>query len=104
MARRKSVTLNDIAERLNVSTAVVSSVLNNPRNGVWVSKATRQNIVDLAQEMGYKSKAQTRVAAQVEAQTGNVAILCLPWYDPLFGKTVAELCRTLGEWGFHPFI
>lgn len=104
MARRKSVTLNDIAERLNVSTAVVSSVLNNPRNGVWVSKATRQNIVDLALEMGYEAKARPQQSARTSAPTGNIAILCLPWYDPLFGKTVSELCRTLGDWGFHPFI
>ncbi|HZP83891.1 MAG TPA: LacI family DNA-binding transcriptional regulator [Chthonomonadaceae bacterium] len=104
MARRKSVTLNDIAQRLNVSTAVVSSVLNNPRNGVWVSKATRQNIVDLAKEMGYQPKTRPQPSARTGVLTGNVAILCLPWYDPLFGKTVSELCRTLGEWGFHPFI
>jgi DNA-binding LacI/PurR family transcriptional regulator len=104
MARRKSVTLNDIAQRLNVSTAVVSSVLNQPRNGVWVSKATRQNIVDLAKEMGYQAKARPPQRVRTSVPTGNVAILCLPWYDPLFGKTVSELCRTLGEWGFHPFI
>jgi len=106
MPRRKPVTLKDIAERLDVSTTVVSTVLNNRRSNVWVSDATRESVLAVARELGYEPrfKKEESILHPDHAKVLNVGILCMPWYNPLFGKTVSELCRTLGEWKFHPFI
>ncbi|HXG24702.1 MAG TPA: LacI family DNA-binding transcriptional regulator, partial [Chthonomonadales bacterium] len=106
MPRRKPVTLKDIADRLDVSTTVVSTVLNNRRSNVWVSDTTRESVLAVARELGYvpRTKKAESILHTDHAKVLNVGILCMPWYSPLFGKTVSELCRTLGEWKFHPFI
>lgn len=50
MIRRKSVTMNDIAEKLGLSVNAVSLALND-RAGV--SEETRKQILDTAEQMGY---------------------------------------------------
>jgi DNA-binding LacI/PurR family transcriptional regulator len=104
MARRKSVTLRDIADRVGVSVTAVSAVVNNRRNGAHVGEGTRSAILDTARRLGYQSHSPLVDASSAAVVNATVAILCLPWYDPLFGKTVSELCRACTEWGMHPFI
>jgi DNA-binding LacI/PurR family transcriptional regulator len=54
-----AVTLRDIAERVGLSPAVISRVLNN-RPGVWVSEDNRLRILKAAEEMGYRPAAAAR--------------------------------------------
>jgi DNA-binding LacI/PurR family transcriptional regulator len=50
----KAVTLKDVAAKANVSQAVVSTVLNDREgNGIFVSEATRQRVLEAASELGY---------------------------------------------------
>lgn len=49
----RSITLKDVAERVSVSPFTVSVVLNGAKSNTRVSPATRQRILDAAQEMGY---------------------------------------------------
>lgn len=100
MARR--VTLKDIAERLDVSTAVVSTVLSNRDNGIHVSQGTRQRVLETAAELGYTPVSRRPTRRTTRKAVCNVAVLCFPWYSGLMGATVAELCRTLNGWDFHP--
>ncbi len=47
------ITLRDIAERTGVSPSVVSTVLSGRENGTFVSKDTRQRVLDVAQQLNY---------------------------------------------------
>ena len=53
MSTPKLVTLKDVAERAHVSQSVVSTVLNDRQNGIFVSEGTRRNVLSAAEEMGY---------------------------------------------------
>ncbi len=58
MSTNKAVTLKDVAERAHVSQAVVSTVLNDRQNGIFVSESTRRNVLAAALEMGYQARAR----------------------------------------------
>ncbi len=48
-----AITLRDIAERTGVSPSVVSTVLSGRENGTFVSKTTRQRVLDMARQLNY---------------------------------------------------
>ncbi len=54
MSSHKTVTLKDVAERAHVSQSVVSTVLNDRQNGIFVSDSTRQNVLLAATALGYE--------------------------------------------------
>ena len=69
MKREKMKTrLKDIADRLNISTALVSGVLNN-RGNVWASEETRTRIFAAARDLNYDggSKAPSKKVASQES-------------------------------------
>lgn len=47
------ITLKDIADRTGVSPSVVSTVLSGRDNGTFVSKDTRQRVIEVAQQLNY---------------------------------------------------
>ena len=63
MSRLQSVTLKDIATRAGVSAMTVSVVLSGRSKNVFVSEATRQRVLALAQEMGYRPNSAARALA-----------------------------------------
>ncbi|MEM6332027.1 MAG: LacI family DNA-binding transcriptional regulator [Planctomycetota bacterium] len=65
-----SVTLSQIAERMNVSSRAVSYALNGQPG---VSDATRERIRKAAQEMGYRPSAAAR--SMRSSKTGHVGVL-----------------------------
>lgn len=68
----KPVRLKDIARALNVSTSLVSAVLNG-KSGPWVSEQTRQRIIETAREMSYRPQAAARMLRS--GTTHTVALL-----------------------------
>ena len=56
MPSLKSVTLKDVAERAKVSQSVVSTVLNDRQNGIFVSEGTRLNVLAAAAHLGYTAR------------------------------------------------
>jgi transcriptional regulator with XRE-family HTH domain len=50
---KQRVTIRDIAQRLGVSPATVSTALTGRRNGVFVSEETKRRVWEVAQELGY---------------------------------------------------
>ena len=54
---KKTVTMADIAERMQVSIVTVSKALSGQKG---VSEEVRARSVELAKEMGYRSKAMDR--------------------------------------------
>jgi DNA-binding LacI/PurR family transcriptional regulator len=66
-----AVTLRDIAKALNLSHATVSFVLNDRRD-VAIPETTRQRVLEMAREMGYRPNRAAR--ALVSGRTQMVAI------------------------------
>ena len=74
MAQKKKVRLSDIAAKLNISTVTVSKALADKEG---VGDQLRQQIKDIAEEMGYQIK-KTNTAGIIRQQTGgtgNIGIL-----------------------------
>lgn len=80
-----SVTLRDIATRLNLSTATVSFVLNERRD-VVISDATRQKVFEAAREMGYRPNRMARALVSGRTQMLAVSLPAIkhPYYISLF--------------------
>ncbi len=64
-------TLRDIAQQANVSTTVVSRVLNG-QPGTWASLQTRQRVIQVARELDYHPSASAR--ALVTGKTMQLAV------------------------------
>lgn len=54
------VTLKDIAERAGVSTTTVSRILNGREGGVPIRQETREKVLAIASEMGYRPNMMAR--------------------------------------------
>ncbi len=71
------VTMNDIAVRLGVSRATVSYVLNERDTGISIRDETRQRIMEMATEMGYRRNDLARAVV-----TGKNYVLGFVTHDP----------------------
>lgn len=60
MSRYRSSTAEDVANRARVSRMTVSSVLNGTGTNVRVSEATRQRVMQAAEELGYRPNLAAR--------------------------------------------
>jgi LacI family transcriptional regulator len=73
MPKKRRVTSQDVAERAGVSRTTVSFVLN--RVEANISSATRQRVLDAAEELGYVPNAAARALAR--RQTHTVALVLI---------------------------
>jgi LacI family transcriptional regulator len=71
MSHEKEVTIYDIAQKLNISSATVSRAL---KDDPVVSKKTRKKIFELAEEMGYRSNLFARNLRQKQTNTIGVIV------------------------------
>lgn len=69
MAQKKEVRLSDIAEKLNISTVTVSKALSKKEG---VGEELRGQIIQLAKEMGYKTKPASDSNGN---PTGNIGVI-----------------------------
>jgi LacI family transcriptional regulator len=72
----KNVTMKDVASHAGVHYSSVSVVLNGSRSSGIVSEATRQRILDVAEELGYRRNGSARTVRT--GRFGNVALLLSP--------------------------
>jgi LacI family transcriptional regulator len=88
-----SVTIKDIANRLNLSVGAVSRALSGYTD---ITEATRQRIFDAAREMGYTPN---RAARQLRKQTTGVTIgYIMPVDSPRFADSFfSEFIEGLGD-------
>lgn len=91
---QKPVRLKDIARALNVSTSLVSAVLNG-KSGPWVSEQTQQRILAAAREMGYRPQAAARMLRS--GKTHTVALLY--WQNEYV--RIEGLAQALAEAGYR---
>lgn len=71
-----TVTMNDIAARAGVSQATVSFVLNDRRDGVSIPEETRERVINVARELGYRRNLLAR--AMVTGQRRALGVLTVP--------------------------
>jgi LacI family transcriptional regulator len=68
---KSSITINDIAQELNVAPSTVSRALNNSRK---ISDATKKKIVDKAEELGYNLNMVASSLSRRETNTIGVVV------------------------------
>ncbi|SFS79012.1 LacI family DNA-binding transcriptional regulator [Saccharopolyspora flava] len=96
----KRPTIVDIAREVGVSKAAVSYALNG-RGGV--SQQTRERILDVAAELGWRASSAARALSSDRAATVGVVLARSPEVlrtEPFFMQVVAGLEKTLSAHGF----
>jgi len=85
-----TVTIRDVAKRLNLSTYTVSRALDGYDD---VADATRQRVIEMAKEMGYKP---SRAARQLRRKKADAIGYIIPasgshFRDPFFSEFIAAM-------------
>lgn len=94
--RRKTITIRDIAKRLGVSPATVSTALTGRRNGVFVSEETKKRVWEAARELGYPLE---RLRARTP-QLRHIALFCTSYHWSLvFINAIMEFANVLSKQG-----
>lgn len=97
MSKKKRVTLRDVARQAGVSPTAVSFAYNAPHQ---LSQATRERIIDTANELGYQPHPVARTLATGRTNTiGLVMPTGLDWilHDPLFSLILGEIGTVCDE-------
>lgn len=97
MAKKKRVTLRDVAKHAGVSPTAVSFAYNAPHQ---LSQATRERILETATELGYQPHPVARTLATGRTNTiGLVVPTGLNWllHDPLFSVILGEMGAVCDE-------
>lgn len=81
-----NVTLKDVAERAGVGKISVSVVLNGAKSGTGVSAATRERILQAAQELGYRPNGLARAVSSGKTHVISY-LVANPPYEP-YWRTV----------------
>lgn len=93
MSRPRSVTIVEVAKHAGVSNATVSAVLSGKTSNMRVSDATRQRVVAIAQQMGYRPNAVARSLRR--KHTNIIGLYCgygsLDTTLPFFAEVVGGL-------------
>jgi len=94
--RKNRVTINDVADRANVSPSSVSKVLNNRPN---VSPQTRAAVKQAIRELGYQPN---MIAQQLASGCSNTIGLLVPnMENPHFGAISHLICHLAAREGYN---
>lgn len=115
MSSPKPVTLKDVAERAKVSQSVVSTVLNERQNGIFVSEGTRLNVLAAAAHLGYMARHRAQPTVRKPSRPlrrfGQAAephlvgvLLGRRFGGSLFTDTFYGINETLAAQGYHPLV
>ncbi len=88
------VTIQDIAKKLNISTATVSRVLNKKASAL-VSDATKREVLKTAGEMGYHVNRAAK--ALVTGRHNNAALLLPNLWEPCYTSAVRYVEQQVRE-------
>lgn len=99
MTPEKEVTIYDLAKALNISVATISRAL---KDDPVVSKKTKKKILDLAEEMGYRSN---HFARNLRNQKTHMIGVIIPRVNSYFMSTViAGIEKVTNEAGYNLII
>ncbi len=93
----KKVTLRDISERIGVSPATVSNVLNGRRERV--SPETAQAVLQAVEELGYHPNSAFQ-ALSTRGHSETIGLIVASVLSPLFTQAVAGVETAAGRFGF----
>ena len=93
---KERVTLADVAEKAEVSTMTVSRVLNNKGE---ISDETRQHVLQVMQELGYRPNRVARSLAT--AKTLRIGVIIPSYSSAYFGAILDGSESVLWESGYH---
>ena len=111
----KLVTLKDVAGLAKVSQSVVSTVLNERQNGIFVSQGTRLNVLAAAAHLGYTARPRAlppiRKPGTPERRPGTApqphlvgVLLGRRFGGSLFTDTFYGINETLSAQEYHPLV
>ncbi len=86
-ARRKKITLLEIAQEAGVSKSTVSMVLNDKPKAIPISEATKQRVMEAAKRLGYRANAAAKALA-----TGRSYTVLMAAFD-LWDENLTERLR-----------
>lgn len=89
-----SITIKALADKLKLSTATVSRVLNS-RQSTLVSEATRQRVMQMAEELGYHPNQAAQALAT--GRTDTIGLLTFAVYPCHYSETLNYLQRILSQ-------
>ena len=95
----KRVTLSDVAQKVGVSPQTVSRALNNKPD---VAEGTRQQILRVARQLGYRPNAIARSLSARQSHT--LGIITPPLNNPFYGTVVSKLEKEARRRGYISFI
>lgn len=98
----KPVTLSDIGKRLNLSKRAVSQALSERESTVKISAATRERVIKLAKELGYRHNTAAR--ALTSGRTGLFGILCQQSPSHIVHEHLHEVTKAFERQGSTPII
>jgi len=93
-----SITIKALAEKLKLSTATVSRVLNS-RQSTLVSEETRRRVMRVAEELGYYPNQAAQALAT--GRTDTIGLLAFAVYPSHYSETLNYLQRILSRAGFN---
>ncbi len=96
----KKVKNKDLAERLGVSSTLVSLVLNNKADQHGIRKDTQEKVLALARQMGYFDLQRDPVeSASVEEKPGIIGMIVPSLHDPFVYGITPYLQKAFGSIG-----
>ena len=91
MKREQKTSVRSIAQHLGLSPATVSLALNGRRPTGFVSAATRKQVWEAAEQMGYPLERLRSTRPLLD----RVGVFMAAGPNPVYSETVLELCRAL---------
>lgn len=88
-----SVTLKDVAEQAGVDVSTASRALS-PEKSSLVAPATRRNVIEAAQALGYRTNLQA--SALRRGRTGIVGVIVADISNPFIGPVIRGVTQGLG--------
>ena len=98
-AKKKSVTVKDVAKHAGVSPRTVSNVVND---WPYVSDETRKKVQDAIQAVGYRPNQMAR--SLITGQTKSIGVIIQDIANPFFGMTIRGCEDVLYENGYSQFL
>lgn len=95
------VTIQQIAQSQNLSTATVSRVLSG-RDDAFISEATRRRVLKASREMGYQTNRAAR--ALVTGRTHLVAYWMPHLHEPFYAGTIHHVQQQIKTSGFEMIV
>lgn len=102
MRKSTSITLQDIAERAHVSVTTVSRVINDRALEIRISSKTRDRVLTVAKEMGYKPNPFARSLRTKKSRIFGVVVAEMK--DPYFATISSAIEQASISRGYYPLV